>query len=111
MFVLQNNQMPDVVPAGLTLEPFGSAGAGTAKFDLSLAMAETPDGFVGSIEYAADLFDVATIDGWIGLFQSILNDVVADPGRRVSDLDLAPADDLRALASWNASGNSPWMTD
>src|SRR5947209_8935933 len=82
MFVLQNNQMPDVVPEGLTLEPFGGAGTGTAKFDLSLAMAETPEGFVGSIEYATDLFDAATIDRMLGRLRSLLEEIVADPDPR-----------------------------
>ncbi len=103
MFVLQNNQMPDVVPAGLTLEPFGGSGTGTAKFDLSLAMAETPEGLVGSLEYATDLFDGSTIDRMLGRFRGLLEAVVADPDRRASDLDLATADDSRALETWNAT--------
>ena len=106
MFVLQNNQMPDVVPDGLSLEPFGGSGTGTAKFDLSLAMAETPGGFVGSIEYATDLFDAATIGRMIGRFRSLLERIVADPDRRASDLDLASADDLRSLAAWNSSAEA-----
>ena len=103
MFVLQNNQMPDTIPAGLELEPFGGAGTGTAKFDLSLAMAETGGGFSGSIEYATDLFDPATIDRMLGRLRTLLENVVGDPDRRVADLDLATADDLRTLAGWNAT--------
>ncbi len=106
MFVLQNNQLPDVIPEGLTLEPFGEAGTGTAKFDLSLAMAETPDGLVGSLEYATDLFDAATIDRMLDRFRSLLESVVADADRRVSDLDVATPDDLRTLAEWNATAVS-----
>ena len=107
MFVLQNNQMPDVVPSGLELEPFGASGTGTAKFDLSLAMAETPEGIAGSIEYATDLFDSATIDRLIGRFRALLEEVVADPDRHASDLDLATADDRNSLADWNATGVAP----
>jgi amino acid adenylation domain-containing protein len=103
MFVLQNNELPDAIPDGLEFEPFGTAGTGTAKFDLSLALAETPDGLDGSIEYATDLFDAATIDLLIGRFRALLAAVVAEPDRRASDLDLAPDDDLRTLEAWNAT--------
>ena len=107
MFVLQNNAMPDVVPGDLQLEEFGGeGGTGTAKFDLSLAMAETPVGLVGSLEYATDLFHRTTIERMLMRFCAILADVIADPDRRLSDLDLAPAEDLRAFAAWNTTAES-----
>jgi len=105
MFVLQNNRLPDVGTGDLALEAFGDElGTGTAKFDLSLAVAETPEGLVGSLEYATDLFDAATIARALARFRALLEAVVSDPARRVSDLDPATEDDLKSLAGWNATG-------
>src|SRR5205823_6519047 len=67
MFVLQNNEMPDVGQRELVLEPLEvGEGTGTAKFDLSLGLSDTREGFVGSMEYNTELFDAATIVRMIG---------------------------------------------
>src|SRR5262249_23408451 len=57
MFVLQNNQMPDVGRQDLQLEPLeGDGDIGTAKFDISLIMTDSAEGFTGAFEYSTDLF-------------------------------------------------------
>ncbi len=90
MFVLQNNRMPDVGRRDLELSRArGSArGPATAKFDLTLALAEVGGGLVGSFEYSTDLFDAATIDRMAGHFRTLLEGVVADPEARLSALPL-----------------------
>jgi amino acid adenylation domain-containing protein len=104
MFVLQNNTLPDVMPAGLTLEAFGNeAGTGTAKFDLSLAIAESSEGFVGSFEYSTDLFDPSTMDRMLARFLTLLEAIVANPEQRGSEIDLTTDADRRSFASWNAT--------
>ena len=60
-FTLQNAPFEALSLPGLTLRGLGGE-RGTAKFDLSLAMAERGEGISGSIEYAADLFDPATVE-------------------------------------------------
>ena len=62
----------------LTLRPLPiDEGTGTAKFDLTLALEETPaEGSPGRSEYNTDLFDAATIDRMLGHFR--------DPARRRS---------------------------
>ena len=102
MFVLQNNQLPDVGRDDLTLAPFGSAeGSGTAKFDLTLALVEAEGSLAGSLEYDVDLFDAATIGRMIARFRALLEAAVADPGLRLSDLPLATEGELALVKEWN----------
>ncbi|BFU45410.1 amino acid adenylation domain-containing protein [Krasilnikovia sp. MM14-A1004] len=53
--------------------------AGTAKFDLSLTVAETPDGLDCHLEFAADLFNPATAGRIVAAYVDLLTDVAADP--------------------------------
>jgi amino acid adenylation domain-containing protein len=103
MFVLQNILMPDAGGQDLALDTLAvPEGTGTAKFDLSLGLAETPEGFAGSIEYSTDLFDAATIDRMIGHYRALLEEVVAHPDRRLADLSLLDeAERHRLLVEWN----------
>ena len=103
MFVLQNNAMPDVSRAELSLDGFDlGAGTGTAKFDLTLAMAETDGVFAGSVEYDVALFDPASVDRLIDRFRTVLEAVVLDPGRRVVDIPLLdPTETAQILAGFN----------
>ena len=101
MFVLQNNAMPDAVPIGLTLSPFDAdGGTGTAKFDLSLGFADSPDGFLGSIEFSTDLFEAPTIERFAQQFVKLLEDLVVHPERRLSELSLLSADERREVVAW-----------
>jgi hypothetical protein len=45
-------------------------------------------GLSGTLEYNADLFDTAAIVQWEGQFQALLKRVVADPGQRLSELNI-----------------------
>jgi amino acid adenylation domain-containing protein/non-ribosomal peptide synthase protein (TIGR01720 family) len=77
----------------------------TAKFDLTLAMARTARGtLAASIEYATDLFDVATIDRMIGHLGVLLAGIVADPSRRIWELPILPDAERRILLdSWSGA--------
>lgn len=64
-----------------------------AKFDLTLSIAETPGGLRGSLEYAVDLFDAATIDRFAGHLAAIIGQIATDPAIHVDDIQLvAPAE-------------------
>ena len=77
--------------AGLRLEPVGSVPV-TAKFDLTLALAEQPDGRIaGGFEYAADLFDAATIARLGTWLTRLLHAVAVDPAITLDDIDLFDA--------------------
>lgn len=59
-----------------------------AQFDLSLVMAEAPDGLWGIFEYNTDLFHAVTIRRMAAQFQRLLENVADDPGREISRLRL-----------------------
>jgi len=103
MFVFQNTEMPDVARTDLTLSGLDTgAGTGTAKFDLTLAMADDGPEMVGSFEYDTDLFDAATVGRMTDHFFALLETAVADPTRRVSELPmLSDAERTRLLVGWN----------
>ena len=69
-------QLPGLKLRGLGCTPV------MAKFDLTLGLAETPEGLRGALQYATDLFDRETIERLARNFQALLAGIVADPGRR-----------------------------
>ncbi len=102
MLVLQNapaNMMdlPDLTLQVLLID------SGTAKFDLTMTLAEQPAHTVGSIEYNTDLFDHATIERMIGHFQILLEQIAADANRPISRLPLMTAGEQATLERWNAT--------
>ncbi|MFE2532170.1 amino acid adenylation domain-containing protein, partial [Streptomyces sp. NPDC059371] len=72
---------------------------GTAKCDLTFIVSEQPgeDGLSGVVEYSTDLFDEVTVTGIVERWLRLLRTVVADPGRRIGQVDVLSADELSAL--------------
>ncbi|HWE39204.1 MAG TPA: amino acid adenylation domain-containing protein [Isosphaeraceae bacterium] len=98
MFVLQNNAPPESPRDDLVITPLDVRdGNGTAKFDLTLAMAEADGRLVGSFEYSLDLFDESTVARLLRHFRALLTAMVADPDARLSSLPLIDADGRRLL--------------
>ena len=87
MFVFQNNPSARLEMEGLVSEVIELGGM-TAKFDLLLAMAESPSGLEGAVEYSTDLYDGSTVERLAGHFVKLLAAVAAAPDRRVSELPL-----------------------
>jgi amino acid adenylation domain-containing protein len=107
MLVLHNAELepprlPGVRATGIPVQ------AQATPFDLSLVVAEEPDGRVRtSFTYNADLFDEATIASFGAQLAAILEDAAADPERPLSRL--APVlDEERALQveRWNATARA-----
>src|SRR5207249_180749 len=74
----------------------------TAKFELTLSLAETSDGLTGWIEYGMDLFDADRIERLAGHFQTIIEDVTANPDTRLSQVSLLTVNERsQLLAKWN----------
>ncbi|WP_409465134.1 non-ribosomal peptide synthetase [Amycolatopsis sp. GA6-003] len=68
----------------------------TARFDLTLALATTPDGIEGRLDYATDLFDAATIARFADQYEHLLRAILAAPDAPVSTVDaLSAADRIR----------------
>ncbi|HEV2149751.1 MAG TPA: amino acid adenylation domain-containing protein, partial [Longimicrobiaceae bacterium] len=78
-------RLPGVEAAPLRL------GTTTAKFDLTLALAESGGGLAGSLEYSTELFDASTVQRMLGHFRVLLEGAAAAPERRLSGLELLDA--------------------
>ena len=101
MFSLQNAPKSAAAVSGLRFEPLASEGA-SAKFDLTLSIAETDKGLVASIEYATALFEASTIDRMARHYCALLEGIASDPDRRIGELDmLEAAERHRLLVEWN----------
>jgi amino acid adenylation domain-containing protein len=101
MFVLQNAPMSSLELPDLTLTPLESD-SGTAQFDLTLSMAETESGLVGSFEYNTDLFAENYLQRMAGHLQTLLAAIVANPQQRLSDLPLLTEfEQHQLLREWN----------
>jgi amino acid adenylation domain-containing protein len=74
---------------------------GTAKFDLTLSMAETSHGLAGALEYNTDLFDEDTMARMAGHLITLLEGAAADPSRPISRLPLLTEQEHRQLLEWN----------
>ncbi len=60
----------------------------TALFDLTMMTARNGDRLCVAIEYSTDLFKPSTIDRMAEGFRNLLEAVVADPRRKLADLEL-----------------------
>jgi amino acid adenylation domain-containing protein len=99
--LLQNTPKEALSLPGLTVNRFDFE-SGIARFDLVMSFTDGPAGLVAQIGYNVDLFERATIERMLGHFQSLLQQVVGDPQRRLSQLSLlTPIEEMRALVEWN----------
>ncbi|MBD1938351.1 non-ribosomal peptide synthetase [Microcoleus sp. FACHB-68] len=96
MFLLQNAPMPTLELPGLTLSVL-EIDSGTSKFDLTLEMAEKPDGLHGWFEYNTDLFESSTISRMIGHFKNLLERIFANPEQQIFQLPLLTENEQHQL--------------
>ncbi|WP_243774860.1 non-ribosomal peptide synthetase [Actinomadura barringtoniae] len=116
MLTLQNTadatlDLPDVTTGAGDPE---SAGGVTAKFDLEVTVSENhaesgrPAGLKGVLTGAADLFEPATVQILGRRLSRTVEMMVADPERRLSDLDLlTPTERSLLLDDWNRVDSRP----
>ncbi|MEO8429883.1 MAG: amino acid adenylation domain-containing protein [Acidobacteriota bacterium] len=90
-FVLQNAPVSEWDLPGIRASVFDPGGI-TVRHDIQLTMWEVEDGFKGSLDFSADLFDPATMDRIADEFGLVLRMVAADPqiplsaiGKRLRD--------------------------
>ncbi len=121
MLVYQQTRDPRLAAAslgaaGAELELFGqrcetvALPCRDAQFELMLyaAPAGEPaaDGLALALEYAAELFDAATMRRLLGHFRVLLRSVAEDSGRRLSELPLlAAAERAQLVREWNDVGS------
>jgi amino acid adenylation domain-containing protein len=115
-FALQ--QVPSLGKPGLNAFALGKPGArvpfgelflesmafeqGVAQFDLALTAAETDNGLGLSLRYNSDLFEATTIERMLEHFNVLLEGIVAEPERRLSEPPLLSAAEMKqVLFGWN----------
>ncbi len=101
LFNFQSSSTPAKKIEGLTIEAIQVSTA-TSKFDLSLSVMKAPEACIGTFEYSSDLFDVRTIDRFVGRFVTLLGSIAANPDSTVEELEQIPDDEKECvLRRWN----------
>jgi thioesterase domain-containing protein/acyl carrier protein len=85
MFVLQNNVQTTPSLAGLTVEEL-EVDNGTADFNLSLSVTECQGELIGVWKYDTDLFAAESIMMMAKHWQTVLEQIVADPTKTIDSL-------------------------
>lgn len=95
--------LPDLLRLGAAkVQPY-SVDIGQAKFDLTLLVAEQPEGLRLGLFYRTDLFTGDYAERFLGHLKTLLEAVVADPAQRIAALPLLTVDERVDLASWNGT--------
>ena len=101
MFILENTPRREFELSGLKTEQL-EVQTRTAKFDLTLALADHGENLTGFLEYNADLFDRETTERIIGHYQCLLEEAVENPDKRISILPLlTESERQQILIEWN----------
>lgn len=106
MVFYQNFPEQAVQLPGLTLLPvvMDNAHSGTARADITIFASEGEGGLLMLIEYASDLFDHDYIAGFGRHLEQLMRSAVADPTRRLNELEiLSPQERHRLRVEWNAT--------
>ena len=100
-FSLHDAALGGLQMADLVVSPF-EVESGTEKFDLSVRSTATETELELTFSYNTDLFDAATIGRMMGHFRKVLEEAIADPGRRVAQLPiLSEAEEHKILIEFN----------
>jgi amino acid adenylation domain-containing protein len=102
MFAWQNNERGTLHLPGLQWGALPSLPHRTSKFDLTVSLGLAGDRIVGGIQYATSLFEQASVERYLGYFQSLLGGMVADETRQVDRIPILTAGERhRVLYEWN----------
>ncbi|MBI5100065.1 MAG: amino acid adenylation domain-containing protein [Nitrospirae bacterium] len=101
MFSLQDIPVSNPKLSGLTLRRLGTDSTRT-RYDLEIHLQETKEGLKGEFVYNTGLFDTDTIRRMAGHYQIILEGIVSNSDRRLSELPLlTEAEQHQLLVEWN----------
>ncbi|MEO6238548.1 MAG: amino acid adenylation domain-containing protein [Vicinamibacterales bacterium] len=113
MFNFHDAPLPELSLPGATIDLVEVVSNGTAKFDLNVIVIPRSEQRVTSAtsagrsgmtmiwEYNTDLFDEATIRRFERHYQTVLEQLVADPNRRIADIPvLTEAERRRLVTEW-----------
>ncbi|WP_343073363.1 non-ribosomal peptide synthase/polyketide synthase [Pyxidicoccus fallax] len=94
--VLLNTPPIDVELPGLRFRPL-DVDSGTAKFDFTLTMSETPEGLTGKLEYRSDLYAPATAERMMAHLTRLLDSALEHPEHHLSELSLLSEEERRRV--------------
>jgi amino acid adenylation domain-containing protein/FkbH-like protein len=81
---------------GLEAELIGNAHSSTS-FDLNFDVSDGTDGFQLDCRYSSEIFSEDTIQRWLGHFETLLREIMANPQQRISELQLLNEDERAAI--------------
>ncbi|MDQ3406405.1 MAG: amino acid adenylation domain-containing protein, partial [Actinomycetota bacterium] len=96
---------PDLTLPGVHCGPSALVATDTAKFDLELLLGMDPEaGVAGTLVYDAEIFDHATAERVLAVLLLVLDQVLAEPDRRLGALELIPAAErAKVLEEWSGT--------
>jgi len=101
MMVFQNMTREALEIKGVKVKEAGEE-TRTAKFDLTLLLAEGREGMVGSLVYSLDLYEGETIRRMVGHYLHVLEAVVRDAEQQVKEIELMSSEEKeQALVDFN----------
>jgi len=101
MFVLMRAGEKTLHSDGISIKPIDVEPA-SAQFDLVMSLLEKDDIIEGSFIYNTALFKKPTIERMVKHFQTLLDGIVADPGKPIADLPILDENELhQLLVDWN----------
>ncbi|WP_168222430.1 non-ribosomal peptide synthetase [Micromonospora sp. HM134] len=107
MFAWQNTDEVSLDLPGVEVTALRSPWT-SAKFDLTLSLAERDGRITGSLEYATALFDASTVERHIRHLRHVLTELVAHPDRPVDELSLLdPVERRDLLTAWSETTARP----
>ncbi len=113
LLTLQNNPAPVAELGDLRIETGQAATTTTAKFDLSLTLAEnrdadgTPAGISGDLEYSTDLFDRETAERLARGLATFLEHALTQPDARLRTASVLTVDEQARLLNRSAGRRRP----
>lgn len=106
VLLVMEDEPPDApAPDGLSCKPC-TFQAGTANFDLRVALRTVPEGYYGTVEYASDVYDEGTVRVFAGCLGRMLRQVAEHPSTAVGDLVI-----VEAAAACDTADSSPGVDD
>ncbi|BAY10595.1 non-ribosomal peptide synthetase [Calothrix sp. NIES-2098] len=90
-------ELPDLTIASL----FGYIYHGKTKYDLTLVLREQDNGLGMVFDYNAEMFDTSTVERMLGHYKTLLEAIVANPDRPISELPLLTAEEQELLVDWH----------
>lgn len=100
MFAWQNNESCAFELEGLSVDMLTPPSA-TARYDLTLELAESGEQITGILNYATALFEEATVTRHVRYLEALLSKMAADPSMRAGRIEFLPAEERdRLLLEW-----------